>query len=196
MEPGIDIGTTWPLESSSTVTFDHTLPYRLLAMVIAALALVAFGWVKGAAHVQTAWDLESARQRAEIAAIQQRQADATVQVVTKYVDRIQVVRQIGDTIIKEVPIYVSPDSDARCTLPVGFVRLHNAAAENRIPGPAGNSDATAAGVAISAVAETVADNYTRCHANAGQLMALQEWIIQMKQAAELAHLNCRTNSSR
>ena len=31
-------------------------PYRLLALAALAVALIGFGWVKGAGHVQARWD--------------------------------------------------------------------------------------------------------------------------------------------
>ncbi|MGS0892724.1 hypothetical protein ACVBGC_09295 [Burkholderia stagnalis] len=96
-----------------------------------------------------------------------------VKVVTRYVDRVQVVREKGDTIIKEVPVYVDREADRACVVPVGFVRVHDAAAVNMPVGDPGRADATAAGVALSAVAATVAGNYTTCHENAEQLIALQ-----------------------
>ena len=108
--------------------------------------------------------------------VKQRQAEATVQVVTKYVDRVKVVREAGDTIIKEVPVYVPAEADSACVLYRGFVRLHDAAAAGRIPPAAGVADALPAGIALSAVAGTVANNYQRCRENAEQLKSLQEWV--------------------
>lgn len=157
-------------------------PYRLLALAVLAAALVAFGWVKGAGHVQAVWDAAVVKQSLATARVQQRQADATVQVVTKYVDRVQVVREKGADIIKEVPVYVTREADAACVLPRGFVRLHDAAAANEIPGPAGSADAAPAGIALSTVAATVADNYERCHENAAALTALQEWVRKQEAA--------------
>lgn len=151
-------------------------PYRLLAMAALAVALVGFGWVKGAGHVQAEWDVATGKQALQVAVVKQRQAEATVQVVTKYVDRVKVVRETGDTIIKEVPVYVTVEADAACVLHRGFVRLHDAAAAGRLPQAAGAADALPAGIALSAVAGTVADNYQRCHENAEQLKSLQEWI--------------------
>ena len=159
-------------------------PYRLLAMAAFAVALVGFGWAKGAGHVQAEWDVATGKQALQVAVVKQRQAEATVKVVTKYVDRVKVVRETGDTIIKEVPVYVPIEADAACVLHRGFVRLHDAAAAGRIPQSAGGSDAPPAGIALSAVAGTVADNYERCHENAEQLTALQSWIHEMKKAAE------------
>lgn len=156
------------------------LPYRLLAVALLAVALVGFGWVKGASHVQDEWDAANLKQALQMPGVKQRQAEATVQVVTKYADRIKVVRETGDTIIKEVPIYVTPEADAACVLSRGFVRLHNAAAAGRIPEPAGGPDAAPAEIALSTVTTTVADNYERCHENAEQLIALQAWVDKLK----------------
>lgn len=101
----------------------------------------------------------------------------TTKVVTQYVDRVQVVREVGATITREVPIYVTEKADAACPVPIGFVRLHDAAAKGRVPGPAtGDPDAPAEGIALSAVADTVSGNYTACHENAEQLIALQAWV--------------------
>jgi hypothetical protein len=113
------------------------------------------------------------------AAVRERQAQATVKVVTQYVDRVRVVREKGDTIIKEVPVYVPVQADAACTINRGFVRLHDAAAAGELPEPARDADAAAAGIALSAVAGTVAANYQTCHENAEQLRALQTWVREM-----------------
>ena len=159
-------------------------PYRLLALAALAAALIGFGWVKGAGHVQTEWDTATSKQVLQVAGVKVKQAEATVKVVTKYIDRIKVVRKTGDTIIKEVPVYVTPEADAACVLSRGFVRLHDAAAAGRLPESAGGPDAGPAGIALSTVAGTVADNYGRCHENAEQLISLQAWILEMKKAAE------------
>ena len=140
-------------------------PYRWLALILLAVALIGFGWIKGAGHVQAQWDAAVQQQTLQAAAVRERQAQATVKVVTEYVDRIRVVREKGDTIIKEVPVYVPVQADAACTINRGFVRLH---------------DAAAAGIALSAVAGTVAANYQSCHENAEQLRALQAWVREMQ----------------
>ena len=147
-------------------------PYRLLALAALGVALVGFGWIKGASHVQAQWDAAIQQQALQTAAIRERQAQATVKVVTEYVDRIRVVREKGDTIIKEVPVYVPVQADAACTINRGFVRRHDAAAAGKLP-------EAATGVALSPVAGTVAANYQTCHENAEQLRALQAWVSEM-----------------
>lgn len=97
-------------------------------------------------------------------------------VVTEYVDRVQIVEKRGATIIKEVPVYVSPKADAACAVNTGFVRLHDAAATGVDLPPTGNASAAndaPSGVALSAVAATNVANYTACNANAEQLSSLQ-----------------------
>ena len=159
-------------------------PYRWLAIAALAVALTGLGWVKGAGHVQSQWDAAVHQQTLQIAAVRQRQAEATVQVVTRYVDRVRVVREKGDTIIKEVPVYVPVQADAACTINRGFVRLHDAAAAGELPEPARDADAAAAGIALSAVAGTVAANYQACHENAEQLRALHAWVREVRAAEQ------------
>lgn len=154
-------------------------PYRWLAIVLLAAALIGFGWIKGAGHVEAQWDAAVQQQILQAAAIRERQAQATVKVITEYVDRIRLVREKGDTIIKEVPVYVPVQADAACTIHRGFVRLHDAAAAGELPEPARDADAAAAGIALSAVAGTVAANYQSCHENAEQLRALQVWVSEI-----------------
>lgn len=155
-------------------------PYRLLALAALGIALVSFGWLNGASHVQAQWDAATAAQQLAMAEVQIRQAEATVQVVTKYVDRIQVVREKGDTLIQEIPVYVPVQADAACTVHRGFVSLHNAAAAGELPESARDADAPAEGLALSAVATTVVSNYQTCHENAEQLKALQDWIRETR----------------
>lgn len=148
-------------------------PYRWLAIAALAVALIGFGWIKGASHVQAQWDAAIQQQTLHTATVRERQAQATVKVVTEYVDRVRVVREKGDTIFKEVPVYVPVQADAACTINRGFVRLHDAAAAGELPEPARSADADAAGLAHSAVAGIVAANYQTCHETAEQLRALQ-----------------------
>ena len=155
-------------------------PYRLLALAALGIALFGFGWLKGASHVQAQWVAATAAQQQAQAQVQIQQAEATVQVVTQYVDRIQVVQEKGDTLIQEVPVYVPVQADAACTVHRGFVSLHDAAAAGELPEPARDADAPAEGLALSAVAATVVTNYQTCHENAEQLKALQDWIRQTR----------------
>jgi hypothetical protein len=59
--------------------------------------------------------------------------------------------------------------------------LHDAAARGEPADAAGNTDAAA--VPAQDAAAAVIDNYSACHANAEQLVALQNWIVETTKAA-------------
>jgi len=92
-------------------------------------------------------------------------------------DRIVLVTK---TIVQKVPEYVTAEADARCVVPNGFVRIHDAAAAGvpPVPNAAGKPDDAPSGVELSSIAETVAGNYGAAHLNAERLLALQEWLKQ------------------
>jgi len=157
----------------------------VLLLIVLTLAAIGVGAAIQQSRIGAAQaDAEQVRQQLRTVtgerdtARQERDAArGTVITVTEYVDRVQTVYVAGKTITKEIPVYVTAKADAACTIPAGFVRIHDAAATNRAPEPAaGDPDAPAAGVTLSAVAETVADNYTTCHAIREQVIGLQRWI--------------------
>lgn len=151
---------------------------RNLLIILALLVMIA-GYVLRQNH-----RVESAQESARLARVEAgrlaselAEAKLKERVVVRYVDRVQVVRERGATITKEIPVYVTAQADAQCAIPAGFVSVHDAAAQNVPLGePAGDPDAPAAGVTLSAVAATVSDNYTTCHAIREQLIGLQEYV--------------------
>lgn len=90
------------------------------------------------------------------------------------------IRTLTRTHIKEVPVYVTAETDRRFPLPVGFVRLHDAAAlgvdVSAVPDPAGRADGAASTVAPSDAAQTIAGNYGECRAVEERLAQLQTWV--------------------
>lgn len=109
------------------------------------------------------------------------QAEGKERVVTRYVDRVQIVRQRGATITKEIPVYVTTQAESRCTVPAGFVWLHDAAARGVPVGePAGDPDAPAADLGLAEVTATVVGNYAIAHELREQVIGLQEYIEVLK----------------
>ena len=84
--------------------------------------------------------------------------------------------------LSETRRFVSVRADSACTIPVGFVWLHDAAASGNspalftgaAPGAAGNAEAPS-GVALSQVAETAVHNYSLAREWRAQLIAWQDW---------------------
>lgn len=90
------------------------------------------------------------------------------------------VRTQTTTIVPEVPRYVSAETDARFPLPVGFVRVHDAAALGAVlPGPAPELDGQASDVVASEAATITALNYGACREDRARLAGLQEWAAQV-----------------
>lgn len=170
------------------------MPTARAIVTLLCLALLA-AMLGTALHLQSAADearadAKSASQQAAglAAALKQSRQETTlarksVQVVTKYVDRVQVIQAAAKTITKEIPVYVTPSADASCVVTAGFVRIHDAAAAGTAADPAtGNPDAPAAGIALSDVAGVTADNYAQYHTVAAQLTALQDYVATSCQA--------------
>ncbi|MBO9741440.1 hypothetical protein J7432_21155 [Xanthomonas axonopodis pv. begoniae] len=149
-----------------------------LIILLALIAVLVGGCVWQERRVSAAHTERKQALDAKAAAIAERDsARASTKTVVEYVDRVQIVRETGATITREIPIYVTQKADAACAITAGFVRLHAAAASGNPAGPpTGDPDAPAAGITLSGIAGTVADNYTSCHATAEQLSALQDWI--------------------
>lgn len=97
------------------------------------------------------------------------------------------IRIVTKTIIKEVPVLVTPETDNRFPVPVGVVRVLDAAALGTsvasIPVPTGKTDGDASDVKASEVASNGASNYGSCNATRVQLIDLQEWIKQNLRAS-------------
>lgn len=80
---------------------------------------------------------DNAYEAAKALANQKKKQDkVTIKVVTKYVDRVQVIREKAKTIIEKVPVYVTAENDAACVIPDSFISLWNYANEGSIPGTA------------------------------------------------------------
>jgi len=154
--------------------------YRL-PIQVAAIATLVFGvYMEGGIATQEKWEAKIAEVKLEMAKKETASAEATVKVVTKYVNKVQIVKEKGNDIIKQVPVYITKDADTKCDVPTGFVVLHDSASRNEVPDATRKIDATTSAVKISGVAETVVDNYTTYHEVAEQLRSLQEWVREQQ----------------
>jgi hypothetical protein len=100
------------------------------------------------------------------------------------------IRTVYRNIVREVPTYVTPEAERRAVIPLGFVRLHDAAADGLSasgqgaggadggPGlaPTAPADVDAdSGLKLSDVAATVSANYGTCYVWRQRLLDLQQW---------------------
>lgn len=172
------------------LTFWKAIPQavKILALwiVIAAVMLLAAyrkGYDDGVSHEKAAHVKAIAEARKNVTQIETKQSQITQDVEQKHEAAQVQIRTITRTIIQKVPVYVTAKADSACTVPVGFVRLHDAAASGHLPSPSSAfafSNDAPSGVKLSAVASTVADNYGTCNAIREQLMSLQAWERQQE----------------
>ncbi len=95
-------------------------------------------------------------------------------------------RELTRTLNQEISRHVDAVADDACAVPVGFVRLHDAAASGglpAVPDSTGRPDGAPSGVALSDVTRAVVDNYGSARENASQLIALQDWVQAMAESA-------------
>ena len=156
------------------------IPRREVVQVVTSLTLLFSAYSFGERQERLQWELKVAQLNEEIATLEAKSQNVTTQVVTKYVDRVKIVKEKGDEIITQVPVYVGKPADDHCIVNVGFVLLHDAAAKNEVPRAAGDLNAEAPGIKLSTVASTVAGNYNTCHQTMTQLESLQEWIREQE----------------
>lgn len=150
--------------------------YAKVIRIGSFVALLLSIYLVGGVSNEASWQAKVLKQKAEIAELKQKEAEVTTKVITKYVDRIQVVKEQSNEIVK----YVTQESDSKCELPVSFSVLHDAAAKNELPDPARAIDETASTIKLSEATTTVITNYGICNQNSEQLKALQNWVSEQK----------------
>lgn len=95
------------------------------------------------------------------------------------------VRIVYRTITERVPVHVTPEIDRDYPVPVGFVRLHDAAAAGStatLSDSAGQPADAPSGVPLSAVADTVVWNYAGCTDDRARLIGWQDWYREQRAA--------------
>jgi hypothetical protein len=157
------------------------IPFKSVMMPIVALMLVFGAYTEGGIVQNKTWELKVAAAEVESAKKQVAASEVSMKVVTKYIHNTRVVREKGNVIIKEVPKYITTVDDSKCTVPTGFVRVHDQGATGvEVPATTGGPNEGASEVKISTVATTVVDNYTTYYEVAEQLKSLQTWIKQQQ----------------
>ena len=169
------------LAASLVLKFIPFISTYRLPIQVASIVILVFGvYMEGGIATQEKWEAKVAEVKLEMAKKETASAEVTTKVVTKYINKVQIVKEKGNEIIKQVPVYITKDADTKCDVPTGFVMLHDSASRNEVPDPTRKVDGSTSPIKISGVAETVVDNYTTYHQVAEQLRSLQEWIKEQQ----------------
>lgn len=172
--------------------------YKLLAYIIIVVVVLGIASGMGAkvAHTFTKNHYVSviSKMEAEAASLRAANAELTIKlnaeianikerVITKYVDRVKVVKE-KEYVYRDQATTVVPD---RTELSNGWVYLHDAAAAGTDAESSRSADASPSGVASNQALAVVAENYATCHANAEQLTALQEYVREVEKVVTQAN---------
>ena len=155
-------------------------PYKLLAGLALILGVFFYGYMKGSAHAEAELARFSAKANAKIAALEKKNAEISNNVVTEYIDRVEVIRE-KEYVYRDLGKNNVP---GQYNLSNGWVYTHDVSASASDADPARASDATSSGIKDNTALLTIISNYANCQANAEQLRQLQKWITDNKAVIE------------
>lgn len=144
------------------------------------LGIGLLGWFifwQGQQNIQRKWDASREAGKAIVSRLKQQSTIIVRSVETVHVEKTKVIKEKGDTIVKQVKVYIPVDSP---DLPPGFRILHDAAVANS---PAGTAPESAQPVPLRTAAETIFGNYATCHVAIQELVSLRSLYDQVRQAA-------------
>lgn len=105
--------------------------FVIYGVVIAAF-LSVFGFWCYTKGEQKLFDYQ-VKQAQESVRIAKARTVVTHEVEVRWRDRDRVIVKQGETIIKEVPTYVTAQDDAACIIPAGFIRMWNDSNTGSVP---------------------------------------------------------------
>lgn len=154
---------------------------RWLALPIMLLAVGFFGgwrvdeWRRGAAETKAV---------ERVVRVVQTQGAVNETVATKQQAEQDRVVYVTRTLTKEIPIYVPAEADHHCVINNGFRVLHDAAAADVLAIPLGSDEPADAnsGISLSAVADTVVNNYSIANQCRTQVENWIDWYNAQKAA--------------
>jgi hypothetical protein len=132
----------------------------VLAVAVAVLVAYQLGQRSGVAREKSAEAERRAKAVKVVTKVVTEGRRITADVSAALERRKVEIRTVTQTLTKEVPVYVTVESDRACVVPDGFVRLHDAAAHGTaVPAAPGGPVEAPSGIPLSAVAETMVANY-------------------------------------
>lgn len=121
-------------------------------------------------------------QTAQTLKVAEQQVKVVTKVETVYRDRVQKIYLEGKTIETLIPTYIQPADDALFHVPVGLVRVLDAAWAGQAPGPADDSDREPSGIPISEIGRIQAANATACLVWRDQSLGWRQFYAEQQRA--------------
>lgn len=158
----------------------------LMTLVLAWGGSLWWAFDKGKDDVQGQWQASITQQALADSKLVHASDIVTTRVVTQTIDRVHLKLTAGATITKEVPVYVSAQTDVTHPVPLGFACVLNAAATGKAVDaicPTGSYD-SAIDAPLSVVATVITANQTSCNADRERLRGLQQWVSDQEKLAD------------
>lgn len=127
-------------------TFMKSPLVKWVAIIAIIVGLVLGIYYKGRHDVQVKWDAENERIAAEEKNKKEQSNGVTDNSNSKADAAVKTITVKGDTIVKYVNRYITKESDAGCTVPLGFVRMHDDSVKNDVSGTASQTDVGPTGI--------------------------------------------------
>lgn len=156
------------------------------ALRASAFAAMVGGFAAGwQAHVMFEKAL-GGQQVAQAARVEQAQAQVSHRAAETHAAHQEQIHVVYRTLREEVPTLVSPEVVDRYDIPVGYVRLFNAAALGvpAVPDPAGRADEEPSGAGYDTLAGATVENGLACAQARAGLADLQAWVRDQQAAAK------------
>lgn len=150
--------------------------YKIIGQFVGVMLISLGLFFKGKEQERLTWELQMNEARIEIAQLQARASEINVEVISEFYPKIQYVDRVQQQVVTE---FVTKKDDSACTINNGFVRLHDAVANQEIIVPE-ETDSNLSDVQLSQVGSVVKENYSTCYKTAEQLKQLQSWIKQQE----------------
>jgi len=156
--------------------FSYFKPYEFLIFIIALLLMVIGVWGFGKWEFHKGVLEQLGKDKTAALVVQAKGQAVTTKVVTRYLTRVQVVHDVGATIIKKVPIYVTHKDTSRCVVNNGFVQLWNDANKMQLSLAPTTTNEGASPVVLTDIATQHAVEANLYQQQYEQLKALQDWV--------------------
>ncbi len=163
-------------------TMAKKIPWQVYACAGVGICFWLWGtwqYQQGQKETQDRWDVAVKQGKARIEELKRGQLTVTMQVDTIYKERVKVIHEKADTIIKYIPQYIPVDTP---DLPGGFRLLHDAAATSTIPASPGSIEA--APVSVADATETITLNYAQCLVWREEAVTWRQWYTDQYQLYE------------
>lgn len=148
-----------------------------LPLQFAGLIMICSGvFYSGKESERSAWEVKMVEVNLQIASLEARAAEVNTHIITEFYPKIQYIDRVEQQVVTE---FVSIESDNKCTVNEGFVRLHDAVVRKEIIQSI-PSDKNDTEVKLSEIGHTVKENYQTCHRTTEQLISLQKWIREQE----------------